>query len=380
MRSLSPSIPRPAKTRASPDIPSRIWVAHADCARIIGRQGETRKDIERQSGASLTVQKEEEMLPGESQRFVELFGSADQRQKAIELIQQITSDVPDGDGEGKDVTSEVVLIRFDEVGRIIGRGGENIRRIELESGARLQLNRSAGQLFIKGSSGAVGRAKEMVQEEVAEGRTGDGAVDEDASGGPAPALGPALRLWVYSKEAGRIIGRGGETVREIIQRTGAEVQIERGEGKDHSTERMIQIFGTKPQREEAAALIIADLSYARGDAGIIKTSDVPREECMRRASERESSMWGAQLAPSMVPGVPVMGMPGMPGMPGMMGQKGMMPMCGMPGMRPQMRKRGTSSSSSSSSSSNRTRPAFPGFGFSALAWRPSAKPINWDEL
>ena len=50
-----------------------------------------------------------------------------------------------------------------------------------------------------------------------------------------------FKLWVLGKEAGKVIGRGGETVREIMQRTGAEIQVERTENKDQGhAERMIQ--------------------------------------------------------------------------------------------------------------------------------------------
>ncbi len=52
----------------------------------------------------------------------------------------------------------------DLVGRIIGRGGETIRRLQDESGARIQIERDAGQVKIRGTNAAVEKAQRLVNE------------------------------------------------------------------------------------------------------------------------------------------------------------------------------------------------------------------------
>jgi len=111
-------------------------------------------------------QREEEMDPVKKERYVELLGTAKQRSIAIQLISKIATFVRDDRGKvlkdgqpgGPDGQSEVMQIRCDEVGRVLGRGGENIRRIEEESGARLELDRAEGRLKFSGNPEAAAKA------------------------------------------------------------------------------------------------------------------------------------------------------------------------------------------------------------------------------
>lgn len=332
-------------------------------------------DIERQSEANLRIQREEEMDSNKKERYIELTGTSKQRWAAIKLVMRIASFVRDdkgkvlkdhatpdaaggGGGGGGGMGGDMIQIRCDEFGRVIGRGGENIRRIEEESGARLELDRSEGKIEFRGPPGSCARAREMVLMEVTHAKDGDGVVIKDENrmpqdsrrtsgpGGPvgSQAGGPCIKMWVYSKEAGRIIGKGGETVREIMQRTGAEVQVKRSDGSEGpTTERMIQIYGTKQQQEDAFAMIMRDVSYARGEHGMVKSPDMtPREaeESIQRflgpgaGGGGPMGMMGGPMGMGMGP----MGM--MPGMGGPMGMMGPMgkggPMGMMPGMMPGM--------------------------------------------
>lgn len=244
-------------------------------------------DIERLSSACLRIQREEDVQVSSKERYIDLHGTLPRVDEAIRLIQELASFVRDDTGKvlkssGEVVHTEVLQIRCEEVGRVLGRGGENIRRFEEDSGARLELDRSEGRLEIRGSTDAIEKAKDMVLAEVSLARTSDGAVIKDdgskgcrGTGPGGPVGGAPVRFWVYSKEAGKIIGRGGETVRDIMQRTGAEVQVQRSDGSEHGfSERSIQLFGTKQQQEEAAVMAIQDVSYVRGEGVIIKTPEM----------------------------------------------------------------------------------------------------------
>merc|ERR1712136_624339 len=120
-------------------------------------------------------------------------------------------------------------------------------------------------------------------------------------------------------------GKAGETVREIMQRSDAEVQVQRSDGTEHgSAERLISIFGNKQQQEEAALLIIKDVTQVRGESGMVKTPEMPAAdaaESMRRYCHTGVVLpqWSpnGQMVPQGVPGM----MPGM--MPPMMGGMGM---------------------------------------------------------
>jgi len=327
-------------------------------------------EIERHSDASVKIQKEEDMDPDRKERWVDLIGNARQRRMALDRILDVANYVRDEDGkvlkDGASVPAPgagealVLQISCNEVGRVLGRGGETIRRLEDESRARLEIDKAEGRLTISGRPDAIERAKELVLQEVSHCKLPDGTVLKDEGRPMGPGGGPPLvthgkdgfKLWVLGKEAGKVIGRGGETVREIMQRTGAEIQVERTENKDQGhAERLIQIFGSKTQIEEAFPLIIKDVSFARSEMGLVKDPAMNPEEAMDALRTRGPG--GGSLPPfpfpggGAPPGAPPPFFPPMPGMPppgvppgappppGMMTMPGMMPpMPGMPPMPP----------------------------------------------
>merc|ERR1719506_1749060 len=186
------------------------------------------------------------MDSGKKERYIELIGNLRQRKKATELILKIATFCQDDNGkvlkdgqvEGKvGALADTILIQQGEVGRVLGRGGENIRRIEEESGARLELDKSENRLDMRGPPDAVAKARDMVLSEIGK----DGA--RGPGGGGGGDTGTPLVVWVQSKEAGRIIGKGGENLRNLIQSTGAEIKVARTDGSnDREGEREIKVF------------------------------------------------------------------------------------------------------------------------------------------
>merc|ERR1712159_767556 len=94
-------------------------------------------------------------------------------------------------------------------------------------------------------------------------------------GGGSSDSGPIV-LWVYGKEAGRVIGRGGEAIRELNERTGAEVKFARG-GKDDA-EREVKVTGSISQKEEALLGISSQVTYIRTEQGVIKTPEMSPQD------------------------------------------------------------------------------------------------------
>lgn len=429
---------------ATGKVRSRIWVVHSDCARIIGKKGETRMDMERQSEATIRVQREEEMDTSKKppERFIDVIGSRPARKKAVQLVMKLATTVRDDHGKAlKDLgsaqdggsTSEIIQILCDEVGRLLGRGGDNIRRLEEETGARLELDRSEGRLQMSGPREAVAAARARVLGQVTFAKTADGTViKDDVTGVHAPPAVPhtwqpaPLRLWIYSREAGRVIGRGGEAVREVMQRTGAEIQVQRTDAPDHgNSERNITVLGTRQQQEDALAAIVKGVSFCRGEFGLIKSEDMPGDGgrlrvplssvcagppgmgpgmhgMMGAAANGWGSpgIWYGKGGPMMPPGVPGFPPEMMGGMPPEMmamywagwdawggkgkgpGGMGMPPfgMGGPPGSAPGGRGRRSRSGSSESSftRTRRKRSRKPSRGRKRS--RTSAKAIEWDEL
>ncbi|XP_074989607.1 tudor and KH domain-containing protein [Calonectris borealis] len=128
---------------------------------------------------------------------------------------------------------------------IIGRKGATIKKLSQETGARIDVEgEDEGEeaaLLISGSPSQVCRAKAAVHQIVTE---------------SAPV---SEQLCVPQRAVGRIIGRGGETVRGICRRSGAKVLCEREADAGLAPVRVIQLSGTRKEVAAAKKLIMEKL-------------------------------------------------------------------------------------------------------------------------
>merc|ERR1712194_791054 len=110
-------------------------------------------------------------------------------------------------------------------------------------------DKATGRIEIFGRQDQKDRALEMILAEVNFVKDAAGKVLKDA---PRPEkenaddLGPPLKVWVRDREAGKVIGRGGETVREVMEKTGGDIKVQKSkEMVEGSNQREVQINGTK---------------------------------------------------------------------------------------------------------------------------------------
>ena len=166
--------------------------------------------------------------------------------------------------------SEVILIDSSLVGLVIGRQGESLRRIEQESQTRIQFinGPEAGpqrQCRITGNPGARISAKREINRIIEE-NGGNPARETGRNARPgAKAVGqqqPALRdgeqssqIMVPDRTVGLIIGRGGETIRDLQERSGCHVNIV-GENKSVNGLRPVNLIGSPAAAAHAKELIM----------------------------------------------------------------------------------------------------------------------------
>ncbi|KAM6229116.1 LOW QUALITY PROTEIN: tudor and KH domain-containing protein [Spheniscus humboldti] len=128
---------------------------------------------------------------------------------------------------------------------IIGRKGATIKKLSQETGARIDVEgEDEGEetaLLISGSPGQVCRAKAAVHQIVTE------------------SVPVSEQLCVPQRAVGRIIGRGGETVRGICRSSGAKVFCEREADAGLAPVRVIQLSGTRKEVAAAKKLIMEKL-------------------------------------------------------------------------------------------------------------------------
>ncbi|KAF1812623.1 hypothetical protein P152DRAFT_473767 [Eremomyces bilateralis CBS 781.70] len=184
----------------------------------------------------------------------------------------------DRDDGRADDNSEVIVIDSTLVGLVIGRQGENLRRVEAETGARIQFltgPESAGprrQCRISGTPRQRQDATREIDRIIEESPQGGGKPREPR-GEPAremPRAQPqvskglpqplregekSIQIMVPDRTVGLIIGRGGETIRDLQDRSACHVNI-LGEDKSVNGLRPVNLIGNAESAQKAQDLIM----------------------------------------------------------------------------------------------------------------------------
>ncbi|XP_071186174.1 poly(rC)-binding protein 3-like isoform X6 [Salvelinus alpinus] len=148
-----------------------------------------------------------------------------------------------GEG-GLNVTLTIrLLMHGKEVGSIIGKKGETVKKMREEvsaSGARINIsegNCPERIVTITGPTDAIFKAFAMIAYKFEE------DIINSMSNSPATSKPPVtLRLVVPASQCGSLIGKGGSKIKEMRESTGAQVQVA-GDMLPNSTERAVTISG-----------------------------------------------------------------------------------------------------------------------------------------
>jgi len=245
---------------------------------IIGKGGDTIRRLQEDSGAKITIfQRQGD--PSEVEKQLRIIGEprfTDRcKQMILDLMHEKDSGRLGGRGGHNEYGSDSrsggrpppgpgdrfggfhhgqsreVAVPPAYIGLVIGKGGESVRRIQDQTGARIQFdsNRTDSHgnkiCCISGPPDCVRRAEDMIQE----------IIDNSAAqrGARGFMSGEEVRMAVPSNRCGAVIGRGGETIRVIKQQSGCDIE----QDKKASTpdERVFIIRGT-PDRVEVAKKLI----------------------------------------------------------------------------------------------------------------------------
>ncbi|KAK1436052.1 hypothetical protein QVD17_01827 [Tagetes erecta] len=150
------------------------------------------------------------------------------------------------------------------VGVIIGKGGETIKYLQMQSGAKIQVTRDMDadphsltrQVELTGLPDAVAKAEQLIKDVLAEAESGgSGIVSRRLPGQQGGA--EQFVMEVPNNKVGLIIGKGGETIKSMQASTGARIQVIplHPPPGDTSTHRTVQIDGSSDQIEAAKQLV-----------------------------------------------------------------------------------------------------------------------------
>ncbi|KAJ3678096.1 hypothetical protein LUZ60_001899 [Juncus effusus] len=153
---------------------------------IIGKAGDTIRNLQFNSGAKIQIVKDADADPNSSTRAVELIGTTSCINKAERLIKDVLAEADNGGspalvakGYAMGSGSEQVEIQIpsEKVGVIIGKGGQMIKDLQSRSGARIQLvqqQASEGEdakergVKIGGNRHQIEAAKSMIKDVIAQ--------------------------------------------------------------------------------------------------------------------------------------------------------------------------------------------------------------------
>jgi far upstream element-binding protein len=252
----------------SDKITEEILVPGQKCGLIIGKGGETIRKLQANSDTTMQLI-QDSSTPSEQGKSLHITGLPDRVEFAKRMINQLLNGddnrMPSGPATGANqiqMNQEVSTIgKFvvprTAVGLIIGRGGEMIKRIASESGARVQFEQDDGSnplecvACIDGSNSQIARATSMIRDLV--------------NRSSAETQKPSITMLVPISKTGLVIGKGGEVIKKINRETGARVELSRDPPID-GVNNFFVIRGDPHQIESAKQAIFAQIN--NGDAPV----------------------------------------------------------------------------------------------------------------
>ncbi|XP_041915635.1 far upstream element-binding protein 3 isoform X4 [Alosa pseudoharengus] len=262
---------------------------------VIGKGGDTIKQLQERTGVKMIMIQDGPMPTGVD-KPLRITGDPYKVQQARELVVEIIRDKDQGDfrtgrgdfgsrmgGSSMDpvlaAPSQVAVPRF-AVGIVIGRNGEMIKKIQNDAGVRIQFKPDDGIspdriAQVMGQPDRCQHAVHLINELV------HTAQERDGFGGAARGRGRGRGDWnvgapggiqevtytIPADKCGLVIGKGGETIKNINQQSGAHVELQRNPPPNTDPNmRIFSIRGT-PQQMEVARQLIDEKIGASGLGG-----------------------------------------------------------------------------------------------------------------
>ncbi|NXC17725.1 FUBP1 protein, partial [Corythaeola cristata] len=141
------------------------------------------------------------------------------------------------------------------VGFIIGRGGEQISRIQQESGCKIQIAPDSGGLperscMLTGTPESVQSAKRLLDQIVEKGRPAPGFHHGD---GPGNAV---QEIMIPASKAGLVIGKGGETIKQLQERAGVKMVMIQDGPQNTGADKPLRITGDPYKVQQAKEMVL----------------------------------------------------------------------------------------------------------------------------
>ncbi|XP_023370623.1 insulin-like growth factor 2 mRNA-binding protein 2 isoform X3 [Otolemur garnettii] len=281
------------------DFPLRILVPTQFVGAIIGKEGLTIKNITKQTQSRVDIHRKENS--GAAEKPVTIHATPEGTSEACRMILEIMQKEADETKLAEEIPLKI-LAHNGLVGRLIGKEGRNLKKIEHETGTKITISslqdlsiyNPERTITVKGTVEACANAEIEIMKKLREAFENDMlAVNQQANlipglnlsalgifstglsvlpppSGPrgAPPAAPyhpfaypeqeIVNLFIPTQAVGAIIGKKGAHIKQLARFAGASIKIAPAEGPDVS-ERMVIITGPPEAQFKAQGRIFGKL-------------------------------------------------------------------------------------------------------------------------
>ncbi|XP_050498693.1 insulin-like growth factor 2 mRNA-binding protein 2 isoform X3 [Diabrotica virgifera virgifera] len=279
------------------DFPLRILVQSDMVGAIIGRQGSTIRQITQQTRARVDVHRKDNV--GSLEKAITIYGNPENCTNACKRILEVMQQEANNTNKGE--ISLKILAHNNLIGRIIGKGGNTIKRIMQETDTKITVSsindinsfNLERIITVKGSIENMSRAESQISSKLRQ------SYENDLQAmAPQTMMFPGLHpmammatagknnlgsqsggdtqettyLYIPNNAVGAIIGTKGSHIRNIIRFSGASVKIapiDETKPQETQNERRVTIVGSPEAQWKAQYLIFEKMR----EEGFVAGSD-----------------------------------------------------------------------------------------------------------
>ncbi|KAM5292236.1 insulin-like growth factor 2 mRNA-binding protein 2 isoform 4-T4 [Ctenodactylus gundi] len=261
------------------DFPLRILVPTQFVGAIIGKEGLTIKNITKQTQSRVDIHRKENS--GAAEKPVTIHATPEGTSEACRMILEIMQKEADETKLAEEIPLKI-LAHNGLVGRLIGKEGRNLKKIEHETGTKITISslqdlsiyNPERTITVKGTVEACASAEIEIMKKLREAFENDMLAVNTHSGYfsslyPHHHFGPfphhhsypeqeIVNLFIPTQAVGAIIGKKGAHIKQLARFAGASIKIAPAEGPDVS-ERMVIITGPPEAQFKAQGRIFGKL-------------------------------------------------------------------------------------------------------------------------
>uniref|UniRef100_A0A3B3SDM3 Insulin-like growth factor 2 mRNA binding protein 2b n=1 Tax=Paramormyrops kingsleyae TaxID=1676925 RepID=A0A3B3SDM3_9TELE len=253
------------------DFPLRILVPTQYVGAIIGKEGLTIKNVTKQTQSKVDIHRKENA--GAAEKPITIHSTPEGCSSACQMILDIMQKEANETKAAEEIPLKI-LAHNSLVGRLIGKEGRHLKKIEQETGTKITISslqdltiyNPERTITVKGDIEACCKAEADIMKKLREAYDNDIAAvnvrPASISCGPRAAVNApeqeVVYLFIPTQAVGALIGKKGQHIKQLARFAGASIKIAPAESPD-VTERMVIITGPPEAQFKAQGRIFGKL-------------------------------------------------------------------------------------------------------------------------